>query len=119
MEKNRLYDGNGNEVIASNSYILNGTLDNNNDVTLTNFDWNKLVAAIGDNVHVAARLNQLDNTGAVLRELEFSLAVHDLDDEQVDFINITSGFYSPGIDIQHISVMSDGTVFYYSTCIQV
>lgn len=100
MTKRTDYHG----IIDRKSYILHGTIDDDNNVTLTDFNWDKLVAAITseENIYVAARLTQYDTL-----LFEFTLGVYNPEEEMVVFACNSGG-------LRHtIDVYSDGTIDYY------
>ena len=91
---------------APKSYILHGTHNDSDDsITLTNFNWDELVAAItGDeNRYVAARL--VDQYGAYYEE--FVLFAYD-SEEQIASFQYNNGMYFRSFDLY-----SDGSWDYY------
>lgn len=83
MQHDFFYDGYGNKAYvdsAPSSYILHGTIDEDYNVTLTNFDWDELVAAITEKAYVVAQMT--DSNGSTY---EFPLSVHYVDDGWVTF----------------------------------
>ena len=51
---------------APQSYILHGTIDNDNNVTLTNFNWDELVAAITSEEHPYVAMRMTTAEGKVI-----------------------------------------------------
>lgn len=89
---------------APKSYILHGTIDDDNNVTLTNFNWDELVAAItsAENVYVAARLV---NNGEY--QTEYALKQYSYFDDCAEFSFDYAG------NLYGFEVYSDGTINYY------
>lgn len=107
MRHDFFYDGYGNKAYMdrSSSYIICGTIDDDNTVTLTNFNWDELVAAITseDNIYVAARLN--DQYGVA--KIEFALTYYTSEEQWVTFR------YANGIGYKAFDLYSDGSYDYY------
>lgn len=89
---------------APKSYILHGTMDNPNSsdgITLTNYNWDELVAAIMGKAYVTMRL--ATSSGHVY---EFPLSNHCVEDEWVSFMcndyDFTQSIY--------VTVEADGTI---------
>lgn len=90
---------------APQSHILHGTIDDDNNVTLTNFNWDELVAAITseENIYVAARLNDPYGVG----KIEFALTYYTSEEQYVSFQ------YANGIGYRAFDLYSDGSYDYY------
>jgi hypothetical protein len=85
---------------APKSYILHGTIDGHTVVTLTNFNWEELLAA-ANNPDVCVLMRLIDEDGAVC---DFTMAVCDADEELATFY-----CYKDSTTIG-VTVLNDGSI---------
>ena len=89
---------------APKSCIFHGTIEDDGNVTLTDFDWDELVAAINVGAYVVAQITTVNGN-----VYEFPLSNHYVDDQWATFTCDTYfGSHGHGFDVE-----SDGTITSY------